>query len=96
MSKGGKLPTHKDANQNNNQLIHVRYNIYVQIPLKGGLPVYNNQIIKLKERNYICCRSGIDSHSCLEVEDDRERIVLSFGYLVPIENINQINVKYKI
>jgi hypothetical protein len=94
MFNGGKLPEHLDKNQENNKLIHIRYNIYVQIPLKGGLPVYNNQIIEIKERNYICCRSGIDLHSCLEVEGEKERIILSFGYLVPIEKIHEINIIY--
>jgi hypothetical protein len=95
MFNGGKLPEHIDANQQNNNLIHIRYNIYVQIPLKGGLPVYNNQIIEIKERNYVCCRSGIDLHSCLEVEGEKERIILSFGYLVPIEKIHEINIIYE-
>jgi hypothetical protein len=96
MVNGGKLPEHLDSNQQNNSLIHARYNIYVQIPLKGGLPVYNNQIINIKERNYVCCRSGIDLHSCLQVEGEKERIVLSFGYLVPIEKIHEIHIIYEI
>jgi hypothetical protein len=96
MSNGGKLPMHKDPNQNNNSLIHVRYNIYVQIPFKGGYPIYNNQLIQLKERNYICCRSGLDEHCCQKVEGDRARIVLSFGYLVPLKDIDEIHIKYSV
>ena len=96
MTEGGQLHKHVDPNQDKNQLIHVRFNIYVQIPLKGGLPVYNNQIIKLEERNYVCCRSGLDEHYCLKVEGEKERIVLSFGYLIPKTELNDINLKYKI
>jgi hypothetical protein len=93
MWEGGSLHKHTDPNIEN--LIHVRYNVYVQIPYEGGIPVYNNIRCNLKERTYICCRSGIDYHWCEKVIGERERIVLSFGFMLPKERIENIIYEYE-
>lgn len=91
MMNKGQLHKHTDPNEHN--LIHTRFNVYVQIPEKGGYPIYKECVLKLKERTYICCRSGLDEHYCEQVEGERERIVLSYGFLL---NYNKIkNVKYE-
>jgi len=94
MLDGASLHNHTDTNPNDSDLIHTRYNVYIQLPYKGGYPIYNNIHCTLKERTYICCRSGIDFHSCAPVEGSRERIVLSFGVLVPLERITNIYYNY--
>jgi len=94
MFKGESLHLHSDPNPPNRDLIHTRFNVYVQLPEKGGYPIYNNIHCTLKERTYICCRSGIDKHCCARVEGDRERIILSFGILVPLERIKNIHYNY--
>lgn len=94
MFDGSELHLHTDPNPTDSNLIHTRYNVYVQLPIKGGYPIYNNIQCKLKERTYICCRSGIDKHCCVKVEGDRERIVLSFGVLLPFERIQNIIYEY--
>lgn len=92
MTDGGQLHEHTDPNPQNSNLIHTRFNLYVQIPIKGGLPIYNNKLCSLKEGTYICCVSGRDKHYCQKVEGPRERIVLSFGYLLPPQRVE--NIKY--
>lgn len=94
MQNGGKLHVHTDANINNDGLIHTRFNVYVQIPDKGGLPIYADKLHKLKERTYICCRSGLDEHHCTIVRGDRERIILSYGYLLSPERVSNIIYDY--
>lgn len=94
MMDGGQLHNHVDPNPINEELYHTRFNVYVQIPNKGGMPIYNNNLYQLKEMTYICCRSGIDYHSCEKVEGERERIVLSFGFLLPFERIKNITYNY--
>ena len=89
MSEGGQLHKHTDPNKDG--LIHTRFNVYVQIPEKGGLPVYANKKIVLKERNYICCRSGLDLHYCELVEGPKARIILSYGFLLPFEKLHHLN-----
>ena len=94
MINGAQLHIHTDPNPPNSDLIHTRFNVYVQIPEKGGYPIYNNVLHKLNERTYICCRSGIDLHYCEKVEGYRERIVISFGLLIPKDRIKNIIYDY--
>jgi hypothetical protein len=94
MLDGGQLHLHSDQNPPNSDLIHVRYNVYVQLPIKGGYPIYKNIHCTLKERTYICCRSGIDKHYCAKVEGPRERIILSFGFLIPKKRVENIIYNY--
>ena len=94
MFKDTNLHLHTDPNPKDSNLIHTRFNVYVQLPKKGGYPIYGGVHCKLKERTYLCCRSGLDLHCCAKVEDDRERIVLSFGVLAPPERIEKIVYKY--
>ena len=92
MIDGGKLHKHTDPNVNN--LVHTRFNVYVQLPNEGGYPIYSNNLYKLKERRYICCRAGIDYHECQLVKGDRARIVLSFGFLLPVDRVIKIIYDY--
>ncbi len=96
MIHGGQLEKHIDDIDNDldKNLIHTRFNVYVQLPIKGGYPVYANKLLKLKERTYICCRAGIDEHYCEKVEGERERIVLSYGFLLPYDRIKNIIYEY--
>ena len=92
MLNGAKLHKHTDPNHNN--LVHTRFNVYVQLPYEGGYPIYNNNLYKLKERTYICCRAGIDYHECQEVKGDKPRIMLSFGFLLPLDRVSKIIYDY--
>ena len=92
MLDGGSLHTHTDPNKDG--LVHTRFNVYVQIPYEGGIPIYAGYRINLKERTYTCCRSGLDSHYCEKVKGDRERVVLSFGFLLPYERVKNVIYEY--
>lgn len=94
MLEGGQLQEHTDPNPANSNLIHTRFNVYVQLPEKGGRPIYNNTHCNLNERSYICCRSGIDKHLTDKVEGNRPRIILSFGFLLPYSRIKNIEYLY--
>lgn len=98
MRDGGQLHIHTDTNpalnENGEQLYHTRFNLYVQLPEKGGYPIYNEIHCTLKERTYICCRSNLDKHYCAKVEGLKERIVISFGFLLPFKRIENIIYDY--
>ena len=81
ITDGGQIHPHKDTNRDG--LIHTRFNVVVQLPVKGGLPVYGGKVIPVSERCYVRCNSGIDEHTCEMVEGPKARIVLSFGFLLP-------------
>ena len=78
----GQIHCHKDKNMND--LIHTRFNVIIQLPSKGGLPIYNDKIIHVNEREYIRCDAGIYNHYCEKVIGDKARIVISYGFLIPI------------
>ncbi len=92
MLDGGQLHKHTDPNKDG--LIHTRFNLYVQIPLEGGYPIYANKTLKLKERTYICCRAGVDPHYCEKVIGNRERIIISYGFLLPPSRVKNIVYEY--
>jgi hypothetical protein len=98
MFNGGQLHMHTDPNplpnEKGEQLYHTRFNLYVQMPENGGYPIYNEMHCTLKERTYICCRSNLDKHYCAKVEGEKERIVISFGFLLPLDRIQNIIYKY--
>lgn len=81
ITNGGKIHPHKDPNDGN--LIHTRYNVIIQLPEKGGRPIYDNTTFDIQERAYIICHAGKYIHHCEKVHGDRARIVLSFGFLIP-------------
>lgn len=92
MVDGGQLHRHTDPNRDG--LIHTRFNVYVQLPKKGGRPVYGDIVCNLTERTYLCCRSGLDAHHCELVEGDRARVVVSFGYLLPLDRVKDVKYNY--
>ena len=85
-----ELQIHTDPNQDN--LIHTRFNVYVQLPEEGGYPIYDGKLYKLKERTYICCRAGIDKHLCSDVKGKKPRVMISFGFQLPYDRVK--NIKY--
>lgn len=92
MTHGAKLHEHIDPNQG--ELLHIRFNVYVQLPQEGGYPIYANRLHKLKERTYICCRAGLDRHSATEVLGERERVMISFGFLMTIKELGNVIYEY--
>lgn len=98
MMHGDALHPHTDPNPDPDcsepPLFHTRFNVYVQLPEKGGYPIYANLPCPLKERTYICCRAGVDMHWSAKVEGPRPRIVMSFGVLVPFKRIENVQYQY--
>lgn len=82
---------HKHIDTAPTGFIHIRYNVYVSIPVSGGLPIYSDKLLEIKEKNYVCCRSSIDHHFTLKTLGPRPRIVLSYGYYVPEEKLECVN-----
>lgn len=83
-----------NTTNNSNGLVHVRYNVFIQLPDEGGHHIYARQKIFLEERMYVACKSGLDNHNMTTINGDKESIILSFGFLIPYEKA--INIKYKI
>jgi len=81
---GGFIHKHKDFNIDN--LIHCRYNVFLELPIKGGETYYDGNLIDSKERHYVLSRSGLDLHWSTPVEEGM-RITISFGFMIPHEQL---------
>jgi hypothetical protein len=76
---GGSFKPHTDPNQGS--LIHFRFNVFIQLPKKGGRTYYAGRLVDAREGHYVVSRSGIDFHWADKNEDTLDRITLSFGFL---------------
>jgi hypothetical protein len=92
MTNGSKLHIHTDPRTDG--LEHVRFNVYVQLPKIGGRPIYAGIKHNLQERRYICCRSSLDLHHASNVKGNRARIIISYGFLIPLNEIGEIFYSY--
>jgi hypothetical protein len=88
ISKTGFIHKHTDPNDIQRNLFHIRFNVFITIPTKGGTTYYDGHEIDAIAGSYVLCRSGIDEHWSDPNEDIIPRISLSFGYLVPAEKVD--------
>ena len=82
ISNGGFLHHHRDR-VDMKGFKHIRYNLFLSIPINGGDPIYNGKIMSFRERYYIKCNSGDEKHSCKPVIGEKPRIAVSYGFLTP-------------
>lgn len=88
---GKNINRHTDINQPG--LIHSRFNVFFQVPTEGGKTYYGRDLVEIKERGYVLCRSGIDTHWTELIWGDRPRITISYGFQLPIDVINKLYKK---
>ena len=86
MDSGKKL--HKHIDNNDTDSYHIRFNVIIQKPERGGVPIYAEKKIKTKERCYIICRSGLDYHESTAVSGNRPKITISYGYSIDKNKIS--------
>lgn len=78
--KGAQVPEHVDHNPQDQTLYSRRYNVFVSLPEKGGLPIYGGEVINVPERGLLRVDSGLIPHSTTIIEGDTPRIILSYGF----------------
>jgi len=86
----GFIHKHRDPNIWERGLFHVRFNVFITLPIKGGTTYYDGHIIDAVEGSYVMCRSGIDEHWSESTECAVPRISLSFGYVLPPEKVDDL------
>ena len=79
---GAKVPEHIDVNPTDEKLHSRRYNVFITLPEKGGLPIYGGEVINITERTLLKVESGLIPHSTTQVEGQIPRIILSYGFAV--------------
>lgn len=89
--KNAFIHKHTDPNHLQNNIFHVRFNVFITVPSDSSMKVYyaGNEVDAV-EMSYVLSRSGIDEHWSDPNTSDVPRISLSFGYLLPVEKINEL------
>jgi hypothetical protein len=77
----GAIPNHTDYDRINGYYLR-RYNIFVSLPEKGGLPIYGGEVLEIKERCVLRFEAGVIPHSTTPNDGENPRIMLSFGFNV--------------
>jgi hypothetical protein len=85
---GKNIRKHTDVNQPG--LVHSRFNVFFQVPTSGGKTYYGNDVVEIKERGYVLCRSGIDTHWTEIIQGDRPRITISYGFQLPLWKLDEM------
>ena len=89
--RGGKI--HKHTDPNDEPLYHSRFNVILQHAGSGDT-YYSDKPLRVKEGSYVFCRSGLEQHWSDENNSDKERLSLSFGYMLPITFVNRLYNKF--
>ena len=72
-----------------NGFVHTRCNLMLKKPLKGGNPILDGEEIQVNENDLWLCLASLEKHYTTPIEGG-ERLVFSFGALVPIDQIKKI------
>lgn len=86
ITEGGKIHYHIDPTIFGYD--HVRFNLFLSVPKKGGLPIYNGVKIPVNVGDYVRCNSSKEYHECEIVEGNIPRIVISYGIYLKQKSIN--------
>jgi len=90
ISTNGFIHKHRDPNIWEKDLFHIRFNVFITLPIKGGTTYYDGHIVDAVEGSYVMCRSGVDEHWSEPTECTVPRISLSFGYVLPPEKVDDL------
>lgn len=69
--------------------VHTRCNLMLKKPKEGGNPVIDGEEINVEEGDLWLCLASMELHSSTPIKG-KERLIFSFGGLVPVEQIKAI------
>ena len=78
VKNGGQVHIHTDRRDYKE---HHRFNVLIQLPEKGGVTIYDNKELPIKERTLSYYRPDLYEHGTTKVIGNKPRINLSFGFL---------------
>jgi hypothetical protein len=70
-------------------LVHTRCNLMLRKPIEGGNPVLDGEELDINEGDLWLCLASMEFHSSTPIKGG-ERLIFSFGGLVPIEQVKNI------
>jgi hypothetical protein len=78
---GGFVAPHKDPSPPGKR--HVRMNIMLSMPKRGGYPVIEGKTYRVEERDLWCFYPTLMRHGSKPMAGERKRFLISIGILVP-------------
>jgi hypothetical protein len=78
---GAFVHEHQDSNSEN--LFHVRVNVMLKKPIRGGNPVLNGIELHVDEGDIWLCLAGSEKHSSTPIYGS-DRLIFSYGGLVEV------------
>lgn len=78
---GGFVSQHKDPSPPGKR--HVRMNIMISMPRRGGYPVIEGKTYRVAERDLWCFYPTLMAHGSKPMAGERKRFLISIGILVP-------------
>ncbi len=82
-TEGGYVHEHTDKTLPDRE--HIRFNLFLSKPEKGGDPILMGKIMDFKERGYLKYHVNRQVHKSLPVEGDKPRIAISYGISIPTD-----------
>jgi hypothetical protein len=82
---------HEHTDEAPEGFVHTRCNLMLKKPIKGGNPILDGEEIKIDKNDLWLCLASLEKHYTTPIEGG-ERLIFSFGGLVPIEQIKKIIV----
>jgi hypothetical protein len=80
---------HEHTDEAPEGFVHTRCNLMLKKPIKGGNPVLDGEEIQIDKNDLWLCLASLEKHYTTPVEGG-ERLIFSFGGLVPVEQIKKI------
>jgi hypothetical protein len=84
--------THEHQDSNDGDLIHTRVNVMLKKPDAGGDPVLSGNVMHIEEGDVWLCLAGLEPHASTPITKG-ERIILSFGGMVPHKQLSAYIMK---
>ena len=84
IAPGGVVHRHRDPTPEGTR--HLRCNVFLQLPEKGGRPIIVDVPVAVATRSLLAFYPSDLAHSSEPFEGERQRILLSFGYTVPTDH----------
>ena len=89
--KNSKCDVHSDTSPNEN-FVHVRYNLMLSKPNKGGETIYDGHFLDIEERVLWRCVAEYSKHGSDEVLSNKPRTIISFGFLIDKEEFERVSL----
>jgi hypothetical protein len=81
--------THEHIDTAPEGFAHVRCNVILKKPPVGGNPIIDGERIEVEENDLWLCLASLERHASEPIQGG-ERVMFSFGGLVPLEQVNKI------